>query len=183
MTDNLPGLAAPPNTGANLGGQVDPLDNPPLILRRGPARPLFLAIFGGVMAALGILGFATGVFRLSGAGPLVGGLFTLTFGALGALGLVSLLSRPYLQLSPEGLVAKEIHRTRRWHWSEFERFEAVRFEANRWAVNFLLAPSITRQPGVSRKLTGVDGIVPHYVTLLHPQDLADLLNAALARWR
>ena len=117
MTDEPSRTAAPPPASPRPAGRPPhPLDNPPFILQRGPARPLLLLVFCGALAALGILGFATGVFRPTGAGPLVGGAFTLTFGALAGLGLLSLLNRPGLHLSPDGLVAKEIHRTRRWRW-------------------------------------------------------------------
>lgn len=160
------------------------LDQPPIVLQGARGRGVPVLILGLLLTAFGATLIAGP--HVSGGGVLVFALGLLTF----FFGLMTLVAPAELSIAPGGLELKGAFRTRRFGWDEVAAFRVVALRRSR-LIGFertgRAAPNgLLRDLGMAFTPANIsspyDAAIPAKWASASPEAVAELLNAARARW-
>jgi len=156
------------------------LDQPPVVIRSSQRTSWWLLIASVVFVAGGVL-----MLRDPTQNPIVGYLAIIFFGAGIPIFAWRLIRPEVLTVSPDGLTWRSAFRTMHFRWDAVQRFRAYSPTGTiSKHVGFDFTDSQTQSKGLrqtAKALTGVEGALGSGWEL-SAADLADLLNAARARW-
>jgi hypothetical protein len=160
------------------------LDNPPVVVRTSRWKALW-----GLLGSIFFVGAAIAILR----DPAKQSHFWIAYAGAAFFGLgipifIALLLRPHtLEIGPSGLVWRNLFRTESFRWRDVRDFRPYRPSAKviTPAIGFDFAddykPQQRRFRWVVRQCTGVAGSLGSGWEL-NAAELANLLNAARARW-
>jgi hypothetical protein len=154
------------------------LDQPPVIIYVSTWK-MILGLLGSVMfVAIAV------VLNKIGRGGVLMDLCGLFFAAVGLRYLLVLIFRSRFEISPTGILWFKGYRTFKYRWSDIFNFRAIRVSSFTHAVAFDIKPESSAAPkfrALNRAISGADNTLGIGWTI-SPEALADLLNAARARW-
>ena len=155
------------------------LDNPPIIIYKSRLKS-----FGLCLVSIGFVLFA-GNEIVDGSANLFLYAGLILFGISAPIWAYYMFKPPTLRIDPDGIFLSEFLTSRTLKWAEVRNFRAHDIGPYRWAskavvFDVLGGPNQTIA-ATRRSVSGFDDRLTGSWTL-GPKSLADLLNAARARW-